>query len=96
MLQAAVEVERQSRISRGKSDDIRSTRRKLQARKNVISLQIRKVSKNFTHINPITQHFKNVIDTNTHSANARTPATFSGFNGDSVKQMGFQNNLPRK
>ena len=76
MPQAAAGAEHQPKISRGKPDDIRPARRKLQASKNVISLKIGKIGKNFTRINPVTQHFKNVVDTNAHTANARTPATF--------------------
>jgi len=89
MPQAAAKVAHQPRISRGKPDDIRSARRKLQAGKNVVSLQIGKVGENLAHINTVTQHFKNIVDANAHSANTGTPATFSGFDGDAIKQVGF-------
>ncbi|OGT05838.1 MAG: hypothetical protein A2143_04110 [Gallionellales bacterium RBG_16_57_15] len=59
----------------------------MQASKNVISLQIGKVGKNFIHINPITQHFKNIVNANAHSTNAGTSATFAGFDGDAIKQV---------
>lgn len=96
MPQAAAGVERQPKISRGKPDDIRPACRKLQAGKNVVSLQIWKVGKNFTRINPVTQHFKNVVDTNPHSADTRTPAAFARFDGDAIKQIRFQGKLLRK
>ena len=44
----------------------------------------------FTRINPVTQHFKDVVDTNAHPANARTPAAFAGFDGDAIEQICFQ------
>jgi hypothetical protein len=89
-------IRRQPRISRGKPDDIRSACRKLQAGKNVVSLQIGKIGKDFTHINPVTQHFKNIVNANAHSADARTPAAFAGFDGDSFKQIRFQGKLLNK
>ena len=94
MLRAAEEVERQPRISRGQPDDVRSARRKLQTGKNVIAFQIGKVGKDFTRFNSITQHFKNVVDTYAHAANARAPTAFAGFDGDSIDQIRFQGKLP--
>jgi len=35
------------------------------------------------------QALKNVVDADTHSANAGMPATFSGFDCDAIKQVGF-------
>ena len=96
MAQAAAGVAHQPKISRGKPDDIRAACRKLQAGKDIVSFQIGKVGKDFTRINPVTQHFKNVVDTNTHPANARTPAAFTGFDGDAIKQIRFQSKLLRK
>jgi hypothetical protein len=87
MPQAEVEVVRQPRISRGKPDNIRSACRKLQAGENVISLQIGEVGENLAHINSVTHHFKNIVDTNAHSSNARTPATFTGCYCDAIKQI---------
>lgn len=94
MLQAAEGVERQPRISRGKPDGVRSACRKLQAGKNVVAFQIRKVGKDFTRLNSITQHFKDVVDTYAHAANTRAPTAFAGFDGNPIKQIRFQGKLP--
>lgn len=94
MLQAAEGAERQPRISRGQPDDVRSACRELQAGKNVVAFQIRKVGKNFTCLNTIAQHFQNVVDAYAHAAYARAPTAFAGFDGNSIKQIRFQGRLP--
>jgi hypothetical protein len=55
----------------------------LEARADVFPLQIRVVRKNLILCCPGSEHFKNVLDPNTHVANARSPPAFSGLNGDS-------------
>ena len=92
MSQTVAGVKHQPKFSRGQPDDVRSACRKLQAGKNVISLQIGKIGKDFAHINSFAQHFKNIVDTNTHTTDTRTTAAFAGFNGDSFKQIRFQGN----
>ena len=56
---------------------------------NVVFFEERIVLKNFLMGSARAEQAQNVCDTNALPADARAPAAFAGFDGDSVKQAGI-------
>ena len=55
----------------------------LEARADVVSLQVRIVGENLVFRLPGRKHFQNVLEPDSHVANARTAAALAGLDGDS-------------
>ena len=56
---------------------------------NVVFFERRIVIRTFLKGGSRTEQAQNIGDTDAQAANARTPATFAGFDGNPLKQTGF-------